>query len=208
MKILVTAGPTHEYIDDVRFIGNASSGRMGIACARAALERGHEVVLILGPTELAPPPEAETVRIVSAADLLAACERHFDACDALIMAAAVADYAPVERIDGKIKRTSDTLTLHLKRNPDVAATLAARKASQLSIGFALEAADAEANALKKMTAKGCDLIVVNAPAAIGADAMAVRILYADGRRLELGETPKLDIARRLIDIIEQERPGG
>ncbi|MDQ7779879.1 MAG: phosphopantothenoylcysteine decarboxylase, partial [Planctomycetota bacterium] len=140
MRVLVTAGPTHEYIDDVRFISNPSSGQMGYAVAAAAVRRGHDVVLISGPSMLRPPRAMRVVGVVSAREMLKATLEHFGQCDCLIMTAAVGDYRPESRVFGKIKKEArDTLVLRLVRNPDILAECGRRrKRGQVLIGFALE----------------------------------------------------------------------
>ena len=125
MNILVTAGPTREYLDDVRFLSNGSSGRMGFACAAEARRRGHRVCIVAGPTPVEPP--AGAIRVTSTLEMLRAVERHFGWCDALIMTAAVSDYRPARRVRGKIKKSGATETLRLVRTPDILARLGAKK---------------------------------------------------------------------------------
>ncbi len=169
-KVLITAGPTYERIDPVRFIGNFSSGKMGYALAACAAARGAEVTLVSGPTELPDPPGVNTVRVESARQMLEACEKAFDNTDVAIMAAAVADYAPRHYADHKIKREHDAVeAIELVKNPDIAATLGARKRDgQLLVGFALETDNAEANAREKLVRKNLDMIVLNSLADKGA----------------------------------------
>jgi phosphopantothenoylcysteine decarboxylase/phosphopantothenate--cysteine ligase len=147
-KILITAGPTYEEIDPVRFIGNRSSGKMGVALAEAILEQGGEVVLLLGPSALHPTAKGlEVIRVESAQEMYDAALKNFPSCQAAIMAAAVADYRPAQRADEKIKKKDDRMTIELVKNPDIAAELGHRKKpGQRLVGFALETANGEANA--------------------------------------------------------------
>lgn len=202
MRLLITAGPTREYLDDVRFLSNASSGRMGCAIARAAVARGHEVVLVAGPLEIAPPP-CIVRDVVSTQDMLERCREEFPAADALIMAAAPADFRPARRVRGKIKKSARPLSLRLVSAPDILADLAARRTHQVLVGFALEARDLDKNARQKLRAKRLDLIVANTPEAIAAERSTVHILYPDGAQETLREMPKEAIAERLVEIVEQ-----
>ena len=201
MRILITAGPTREYLDDVRFLSNASSGRMGCAIARAAVARGHEVVLICGPLEVAPPP-CSVRDVVSTADMLARCCEEFPAADALIMAAAPADFRPARRVRGKIKKSARPRALRLVSAPDILAELSKRRTTQVLVGFALEARDLARNARRKLREKGLDLIVANTPEAIAAERSTAHVLYPNGTLELLEELPKGAIAERLIEIIE------
>ena len=187
MKLLITAGPTREPIDDVRFIGNRSSGQMGVALARAAAEAGHAVTLLLGPV-LAPTSlgdQVEVVRFSSTADLEALLIDRFPACDTLIMAAAVADYRLATPRTGKMPR-NETLKLELEPTPDLVAGVAATKRrGQRVIAFALEEADVmEDRATAKMRRKGVDAIVANPLATMDASRVAAVVLTAEGKRFE------------------------
>jgi phosphopantothenoylcysteine decarboxylase/phosphopantothenate--cysteine ligase len=199
MRILITAGPTREWLDDVRFISNPSSGRMGFACAAEARRRGHRVVLVCGPTPIRPP--AGAIRVETTAQMLAAVRRRFAACDALIMTAAVADFAPVRRTPGKIKKGRGLRPLRLKPTPDILARLARRKGHRIFVGFAVESRDLRRNALRKMAQKRMDFIVVNRPSAMGAERADVTFLWPDGRRRILRRAPKPAIARRILDLL-------
>jgi phosphopantothenoylcysteine decarboxylase/phosphopantothenate--cysteine ligase len=166
MRVLVTAGPTREYLDDVRFLSNRSTGRMGDALARAALSRGHEVVLVRGPCPGPAPEGPEVVPVTSTADMLRACLGVWPRCDAVIMAAAPADFTPAARAPGKIKKASatDGMTLRLDPAPDILRALSeARRPGQRLVGFALEAERGEDEAARKLRDKGLDLIALNAP---------------------------------------------
>ncbi|MGE0929896.1 bifunctional phosphopantothenoylcysteine decarboxylase/phosphopantothenate--cysteine ligase CoaBC [Peijinzhouia sedimentorum] len=163
-KILITAGPTYEAIDPVRFIGNHSTGKMGYALAKTCLTLGAEVVLISGPSNesISENPALQLIKVQSAKEMLVAAEENFAKADIGIMSAAVADYAPKNVADKKIKKSEDTLTIELIRNPDIAKTLGAKKRkNQLLIGFALETDNEEVNAKRKLEAKNFDLIILN-----------------------------------------------
>ncbi len=153
MRFLITAGPTREYLDPVRFISNPSSGRMGLALARAALGRGHKVTLILGPVHARLPQKARIIHVQTTDQMARACFKHFPRADCLLMAAAVCDYQPTKLRTTKIKKSSAPLTLKLKPTTDILAQLARRKRRQLLIGFALETNDPQANALAKLKKK-------------------------------------------------------
>lgn len=202
MRLLITAGPTREYLDDVRFLSNASSGRMGCAIARAAVARGHQVVLVCGPLEVAPPPC--TVReVVSTQDMFARCREEFPAADALVMAAAPADFRPARRVRGKIKKSEGPITLKLVSAPDILANLAERRISQVMVGFALEARDLARNARRKLRAKRLDLIVANTPEAIAAERSTAHLFYPDGAEETLADMPKEAIAERIVEAVER-----
>ena len=168
-RVIVTAGPTREYLDPVRFISNRSSGKMGYAVAEAARDRGAEVLLISGPATAAPPTGIETQYIETTLELQDALLDRFDQTDIVVMAAAVADYRPQAFSPNKIKKTTDHLTIPLEQNPDIAQALGKRKNSgQLTVGFAAETDDLLENAQKKLIKKNCDLIVANDVLAEGA----------------------------------------
>lgn len=204
MKILITAGPTREFIDPVRFLSNASTGRMGVALAAAARRRGHAVTLVYGPIEVDPPPGVRAVPVISAVDMLAECLRYWPRHDALIMSAAVADFAPADVAGHKIKKSGQHRSLRLKPTPDILATLAAiRVPGQTVIGFALEDRNARRNAGRKLAAKGLDAIVLNAPSNIGAQRGVVEVLARGGTWQRWPAATKLKIAARLIRFSEQ-----
>ncbi|HEV7226619.1 MAG TPA: phosphopantothenoylcysteine decarboxylase, partial [Pirellulales bacterium] len=168
-RVLITSGPTRQYLDPVRYLTNASSGRMGKALAEAVLAAGHNVVIVSGPVEVAYPAAAQVVRVVSTEEMLAACREIFPGCDGLIGVAAPCDYRPVRVAEGKIQKTGQPLELHLIETPDVVATLGAEKrAGQWLVGFALETDDQRLRALAKLEKKSCDLMVLNGPQAMNA----------------------------------------
>ncbi len=183
MRVLVTAGPTREYIDAVRFISNPSSGKMGFACAVAAADAGHEVTLVTGPVALPDPPGLRTVRVVSADDMYRAVMKAYPGTDAVIMTAAVGDYRPAERFAGKLKKDSKTLTLKLVRTRDILRALGAKKGKRVLVGFALEVKDAVHQAMLKVQKKNLDYIVLNSPRTFAADRMDC-VVYREGQVLK------------------------
>jgi phosphopantothenoylcysteine decarboxylase/phosphopantothenate--cysteine ligase len=204
LRILITAGPTREYIDPVRYISNDSSGKMGFALAQAARARGHRVTLIHGPVALPAPSRVQAVPVVSAADMLRTCLDRWPDHDALIMAAAVADYTPARPVRTKLKKTASARVLRLKRTTDILATLArGRRSDQVVIGFAVEDRAPRRNAEQKLRRKGLDAIVLNRPAAIGAQRAAVEILVRAGTWQAVRLTSKSRLAARLIRLVER-----
>ncbi len=208
MRFLITAGGTREYIDPVRFISNASSGRMGYALARAALKASHDVTLITTPTALKPPTGAKVVAVESAAQMFAAVKEHFAGCDCLIMAAAVADYTPARPAKTKLKKEAARLTLELKPTPDILKWASkqrrggrAHHGPQIVVGFALEDKDLHANAERKMRDKNLDMIVANAPDAIGAEKTTVHVKCGDLGWVKIANATKATIARRIISSL-------
>jgi phosphopantothenoylcysteine decarboxylase/phosphopantothenate--cysteine ligase len=187
-RVVVTAGPTFEDVDPVRFIGNRSSGRMGFALAAEAGRRGAEVTLIAGPTTVEPPPVKEVIRVRGAAEMHGAVLHHAEGADVVIMAAAVADYAPAQRASQKVTKRDDTLTLVLQKTPDILADLGARRRASgrgpLLVGFAAETEDVVARAVRKRDAKQVDLVVANdvsrQDAGFEVDTNAVTLVGPDG----------------------------
>lgn len=184
-RLLITAGPTHEPLDPVRYIANRSSGRMGFELAVAGLAAGWEVTLLLGPTPAVPPTGLTVHRYESTADLQRLLAEHFPHCDVLIMAAAVADYRPRRVIAEKLPRVADQLVIELERTPDlVAGCVAGKRSGQRIIGFALEEpAMLEQRAAEKLRRKGLDAIVANPLETMGAEEIRAQIMTADGRVL-------------------------
>ncbi len=205
-RLLITAGPTREHIDPVRFLSNGSSGRMGYALADSAAARGCAVDLVSGPVSL-PAPEGVTVhRVVSAADMLAACEPLFDACDVFVAVAAVADYRPKVFAPEKMKKHSGALALELEPTVDILKTLAARKRpGQIVVGFAAETRDVEAYARHKLETKHLDWIVANdvSRPGIGMDAAdnTVLLLSRAGAHLAFGPAPKPAVAGFILNQV-------
>lgn len=205
-KVLITAGPTYEAIDPVRFIGNHSSGKMGYELAAAANEAGAEVILISGPTHLENPhPAINLIRVQSAREMHEAARRHFQTAHVAIAAAAVSDYRPKQVASQKIKKTHENLTIELERNPDILASLGAEKKGQLLVGFALETENEQDNARGKMEKKNLDFIVLNSLNDKGAgfktDTNKISILFRDGRKSDFGLKPKKEVARDILNEV-------
>ncbi len=209
MKILVTAGPTREPIDPVRFISNRSSGKMGYAMARAAARLGHETVLISGPVSLLPPDQVELVRIVTADEMLAAVKQRIESCDALIMAAAVCDWRPRAPARHKIKKLDMSRSLQLKSTPDILRATRSRKGSRIFVGFAAETRDLLKEARRKLAEKGLDLIVANdvsrTDSGFDADNNQVTLVAADGKSEELPLISKDEVAEHIVNWIVARR---
>ncbi|MCB0570702.1 MAG: bifunctional phosphopantothenoylcysteine decarboxylase/phosphopantothenate--cysteine ligase CoaBC [Phaeodactylibacter sp.] len=207
-KVLLTAGPTYEAIDPVRFIGNRSSGKMGVALADAAAKRGADVTLIMGPSRLSPQhPGVKTIRVETADQMFQAATRFFPDADISILAAAVADYRPKEASAEKIKKKSEGLTLELVKNPDIAASLGkTKKAGQLLVGFALETHNETANALEKLEKKNFDCIVLNslqdAGAGFNVDTNKISILHKNNKIRNFELKSKAAVAEDILDEVE------
>lgn len=207
MHFLITAGPTREPIDPVRYLSNRSSGKMGYALASAALASGHEVTLVSGPVSIPAPEGATVVRVETASEMYEAVRETIAACDAAIFCAAVADYRVAEVAGEKIKKTGETLTLTLVKNPDILGS--ARSAfgfGGVLVGFAAETENLADHALEKLRRKGCDLLVANdvsrADIAFDRDENEVELFYRDGRCETLTKSPKAKIASALVERIE------
>ena len=204
--ILVTAGPTREALDPVRFLSNHSTGKMGYQIARAARERGAEVILVSGPTNLPDPPGVQVVRVVSAVEMHQAVLAVFDRADIVIKTAAVADYRPKEMAAGKIKKADGDLTLVLQRNPDILWELGQKKTHQLLIGFAAETDNLLAYAQEKLTKKNLDMIVANDIMEIGAgfggETNKVTLLTRAGEIYPLPQMSKYETAQAILDQIK------
>jgi len=213
---LVTAGPTHEQIDPVRYIGNYSSGKMGFAIAERLAQLGAKVILVTGPVSLElQNPAITRVDVVSADQMFEKCQHYFPTCDGAIMVAAVADYKPVHFSPEKIKRTDENLTITLCPNPDVAASLGkVKRKDQLVVGFALETAADEKKAMLKLQQKNLDLIILNSlgdhQAGFKYDTNKITILDSTGvvftSELKLKSELAIDIVDKIIEI-QQSRPG-
>jgi phosphopantothenoylcysteine decarboxylase / phosphopantothenate---cysteine ligase len=200
--ILVTAGPTEEDIDQVRVISNRSSGKMGFAIAEAARDLGYPVTLVHGPASAAPPLGVDRIPVRTAAEMLEACERLSPKHPILIMAAAVADYRPASANEGKIASGRDDLSIALRPNPDILASLAPGRANMTTVGFALEVSGDRDRAKEKLRRKGCDMMVLNDPtrpgSRFGGDTNEVVFIYADGRMEPLPLMKKSDVAREIL----------
>jgi phosphopantothenoylcysteine decarboxylase / phosphopantothenate---cysteine ligase len=200
---LLTSGPTRQYIDPVRYLTNASSGRMGRALAAAAIAAGHEVVIVSGPVELAYPPAARVVPVVSTEEMLPACRVEFPTCAGLIAVAAPCDYRPIGRAERKISKTGKPLHLELVETPDIVADLAARKSGQWMVAFALETHDRHLRAMQKLEKKSCDLIVVNGPTAIHSATTAVEVLDPHGEIAGTFSGDKEAVGMAIFELIQQ-----
>ena len=203
MKILISAGPTREYIDPVRFISNSSSGQMGYAIAAAALRRGHEVILVSGPVNIPAPEGAELVRVVSAADMAEAMKSRFPACDCCIMSAAVADYRPVRNFEQKMKKTPGNMFLELERTEDILKTLGSLKTpAQTLVGFAAESENLLENAEGKLRRKNLDWIIANKLSDGFAKSTNIcTVLGRNGEKIPFAERPKTELADLLLDTV-------
>ena len=206
MRVVVTAGPTREAIDPVRFISNRSSGKMGYAIAEAAAAQEYDVTLISGPTALTPPPKAKLISITSADELFAAVKRGTRKCDLLVMCAAVSDYRPASVSALKMKKQKRAFALKLVPTRDILASLPKRR-RYLVVGFAAETHDLKSNAQKKLRAKNCDAIVANdvSRSEIGmeSDENEVTIFFRDGEIKKISRAPKKIIARELVKIFSK-----
>ena len=203
MRCLITAGPTREHLDPVRYLTNGSSGKMGYALARAAVARGWDVDLVSGPVGLDAPDGVDLTRVISADGMLRACEARFAACDIFIAVAAVADFRPRFRADQKQTKAATGSSLELEPTVDILKTLGTRRrADQTMVGFAAETSDLETKAPAKLVAKGCDWIVGNDVSAPGvgmeADANAVILWGRSGKVGEKGPLPKSEIAAWIL----------
>ncbi len=209
-KILVTAGPTHEPVDPVRYISNPSSGKMGFAIARAASARGAVVTLVTGPAALADPPGIEVVRVKTALEMAAAVLDRFDDTDILIKSAAVSDFRPEKCHDHKVKKDAAALAIELARNPDILKEAGQRKKQQMLIGFAAETADLEVYAAAKLKEKNLDMLVGNLVtepgAGFGTDTNRVTLFFQDKTSLQVPLMEKEHLAHVILDHIVERYP--
>ncbi len=206
--VLVTAGPTREELDPVRYLSNYSSGKMGYAIARVARQRGAKVILVTGPTSLCPPAGVDVCRVTSAQQMHSAVMKYVEGVSIIIKSAAVADYRPQARSQEKIKKGDvGNLVIHLEKNPDILAELGRIKGRKILVGFAAETCDLLENAERKLKEKNLDLIVANDVTEKGAgfevDTNIVRFLFADGRQEKLPQLSKDEVAHALLDRILQ-----
>src|SRR5262245_9469553 len=201
-RILITSGPTRQYLDPVRYLTNASSGRMGSALAASAVAAGHEVIIVSGPVDVSYPATAKVIPVISTEDMLTACQEAFPACEGLIGVAAPCDYRPLRVATGKIQKTGGPLELRLVETPDVVATLGAAKSRRWVVGFALETDDARLRALTKLERKSCDLMVLNGPEAMHARDTRVEIIDKLGEVLAAFAGSKEEVAASIFAIIE------
>lgn len=201
--ILITSGPTRQYIDPVRYLTNASSGKMGSCLAAACLELGHTVTVISGPVMVDYPSQSEVIPVMTTDDMLAEAVRVFPEVDGVIGAAAPCDYTPIIVSDHKIKKTGHGLTLQLEETPDVIATLGARKSgSQWVVGFALETDDQRFRAITKLESKCCDLIILNGPSAMNSPDNNIEVIDPSGKVISSFSGNKSDVAINILQTIE------
>ena len=207
--VLITAGPTCEDLDPVRYLTNRSSGKMGYAVAEAAARRGAKTILISGPTSLEAPNGVQRIDVRTAEQMLRAVNENFEKSTIAIFAAAVADYRPAKSFDQKIKREKESLTISLEPNTDILATVAKNKGNRLVVGFAAETERVAENARKKLTAKNADIVVANDVTAEGAgfdvDTNVVTLFSRDGRDLALPRMSKTEVAQRILDEVVRLR---
>ena len=215
LRVLVTAGPTYEKIDPVRFIGNYSTGKMGFAIAEAFAEEGAEVSLIAGPVSLSvDSPSIVRTGIESAQEMYEAVMQRVGECDVAVFCAAVADFTPEQRSEQKIKRKGEDMLIRLRPTQDIAAAAGSgKKSGQIFVGFALETIDEEANARGKMSRKGLDMIVLNSlrdeGAGFGYDTNKVTILTVEGEKTSLPLQSKAEVARHIVErVLEKIRKRG
>ena len=202
MRFLITAGGTREPIDPVRYLSNRSSGKMGYAIAEAAIEAGHDVVLISGPVNVTRPRGAAVISVSTSDEMFNALQQQIGACDMLVMSAAVADYKPAKVSASKIKKQDTNISLELVPTRDILASLPKRR-QYLVVGFAAETENVEANAIKKLQEKNCDIIVANdARIAMESDENEVTVLFRTGEKIKISRASKKIIARELIKIFE------
>ena len=207
MTFLITAGPTREPIDPVRYISNRSSGKMGYAIAEAALDAGHDVILISGPVNLAPPRDAKFISVSTSDEMFDAVHQHADSSNICVLCAAVADYKPAEVSPVKIKKCAAQVSLELVPTRDILQSLGLQEDRKfLLVGFAAETDHLEANAAKKLREKNCDIIVANdARIAMETDENELLILFRDGETKKISRSSKKNLARELVKIFQNSQ---
>ena len=202
--ILITSGPTRQYLDPVRYLSNASSGKMGRCLAQAAIDQNHEVIVVSGPVEVQYPADATVIPVMTTEEMLDAATTAFESCDGLIGAAAPCDYRPIEIADHKIRKTGEVFELKLIETPDIVATLGrSKRPHQWTVGFALETEDARFRALTKLERKACDLVVLNGVAAINSPENQVEIIAPNGDIIESIAGTKATVAQKILAVIER-----
>ena len=207
MTFLITAGPTREPIDPVRYISNRSSGKMGYAIAEAALDAGHDLILISGPVNLAPPRDAKFISVSTSDEMFEAVHQHADSSDVCVLCAAVADYKPAQVSSVKIKKCAAQVSLELVPTRDILQSLGLQEDRKfLLVGFAAETDHLEANAAKKLREKNCDIIVANdARIAMETDENELLILFRDGETKKISRSSKKNLARELVKIFQNSQ---
>ena len=201
-KILITAGPTREYIDPVRYISNASSGKMGYSLASASKKLGYDVTLISGPVDIDPPNNVNLVKVETAKEMHKACLKHFKSANVIIMTAAISDFRPISKSKTKIKRSNKPKSIKLVPSVDVLKDLSKKlKSDQILVGFALETDSLIDNARKKLKDKKCDWIVANKSNVIGSDSNKVWLISKEGRKISIPRMKKEDLAVIIMSYI-------
>jgi phosphopantothenoylcysteine decarboxylase / phosphopantothenate---cysteine ligase len=204
-RIVITSGPTRQYLDPVRYLTNASSGRMGASLAQAALDLGHDVIIVSGPVSITYPSSARVINVITTQEMLEATQAEFKTADGLIGVAAPCDYMPREIETHKMSKTGNGLQLSLIETPDIVATLGAlKRGPQWVVGFALETEDARFKAIVKMTRKCCDMIISNTAEAINSDDNTVEVIARDGSILGVLTGAKSIVARGILDHIQKQ----
>lgn len=202
MHLVITAGPTREYLDSVRYLSNPSSGKMGFAVARAAARRGHRVTLVAGPVALADPAGVEVIRVTTGREMSAAAKRAFQSADAAIFVAAVCDYRPLRRATKKLPKNGDGLTIELRPTEDIAAALGRRKGDRITVAFALEDHNGREKAERKMHEKRADAVLLNGPSNIGSDRAVFEYLERGGEWTVWPALRKSQVASRIVRSVE------
>ena len=204
-RIVITSGPTRQYLDPVRYLTNASSGRMGAALAQAALDLGHEVIVVSGPVSIRYPSAAQVVDVVTTQEMLDATKLAFENADGLVGAAAPCDYMPKQVETHKLSKTGDVLHLALIETPDIVASLGtAKRRDQWVVGFALETEDIRFRAIVKMSRKCCDMIVSNSASAMNSEDNSVEVILRDGTILEQITGTKPLVANGILSHIQKQ----
>ncbi len=203
MNLLITAGPTREFLDSVRFLSNPSTGKMGFAIAAEAARRGHRVSLVAGPVELPDPPGVDIVRVINAHAMFRASVALFAECQAAVMTAAVCDYRPMRRQDKKMKKKNRPRTLLLVPTEDICAHLGRDKGERVVVGFAMEDHEHHAHAEDKLRRKNCDAMVLNGPANVGADDAEIEVLRTDTGWQPAVRGTKAELAGGIVSLVEE-----
>ena len=207
MRVLVTAGPTWEFIDEVRYLASPSTGRMGLAVAEVFARAGHKVDLVSGPTHLPVPLGVNFVSVVNARQMHDAALGLLAEADAVVMTAAVSDYRPAETLAGKKKRTGDKWVLELVENPDILKEIGQKKGNRILVGFAVESQSPRQHALEKLVSKNLDFIVLNSPEAFGVEVTSVEIIDRDVTTTKLEQVTKHDVAKHILKKVKKLEKG-
>lgn len=203
LRIMVTAGPTREFFDTVRFISNSSSGKQGYAIAAAAVQRGHQVVLVSGPVGLDAPDGVKVISVTSAAEMAEVCRAEFESCDAAVFTAAVCDYRPPHKLPHKLKKSDEQRTITLEPTEDISATLGKDKGPRLTVCFSMDDRDGRRNAEAKLARKNADAVVLNGPGNIATNDANVQIFTPGRGWQDPISGSKSDIAHVVLELVEQ-----